>query len=211
MEYISKSGYFNSNKFARIYLESIQEIIGIHGLNAVLNYASLPEFVNNLPPDNLEKKFDFSYFGAINQALEDIYGVRSGRGLAFRVGKTSFADMLREYGDLAGIGDSGFKVLPLRKKMRFGLEAMARLFSEGSDQLTSLAEDGQVFRYQVKHCPVCWGRSEEKDPVCYYLAGLLEESLNWVSGGKDFNVQETRCIARGDDVCEFVIQKQPAG
>jgi len=209
MEHITKSGYFNSNKFARIFLESIQEITGIHGLNAILNYASLTEFVNNLPPDNLEKKFDFSDFGAINQALEDFYGVRGGRGLAFRIGRTSFADMLREYGDLAGIGDNAFKVLPLRKKMKFGLEAMAALFSEGSDQLTYLEEDDQVFRYQVRRCPVCWGRNEEQAPVCYYLSGLLKESLNWVSGGKDFNVQETKCIAMGDDICEFVIEKQP--
>jgi len=211
MEHISKSGYFNSNRFARIFLESIQEITGIHGLNAILNYASLTEFVNSLPPDNPENNFDFSDFGAINQALEDIYGVRGGRGLAFRVGRTSFADILRDYGDLAGIGDSAFKVLPLREKMKFGLEAMARLFSDASDQLTSLEEGDHVFRYQVKRCPVCWGRSEEKDPVCFYMSGLLEESLSWVSGGKDFNVQETKCIATGDDICEFVIPKQPAG
>jgi predicted hydrocarbon binding protein len=209
MEHISKSGYFNSNNFARIFLESIQEITGIHGLNAILNYASLTELVNNLPPNNFERGFDFSDFSAINQALEDFYGIRGGRGLAFRIGRTTFADMLRDYGDLAGIGDSAFKVLPLQEKMKFGLEAMASLFSERSDQLSSLVEDEEVFRYQVKRCPVCWGRSAEKDPVCYYLAGLLKESLNWVSGGKEFSVHEDKCIAQGDDICEFVIPKQP--
>jgi len=211
MERIPKSGYFNSNKFARIFLESVQEITGLHGLNAILNYASLTDLVNNLPPDNFERDFDFSDFAAINQALEDFYGIRGGRGLALRIGKTTFADMVRDYGELAGIGDSGFKVLPLQEKIKFGLNAMAELFSEKSDQLSSLKEDEQGFRYQIKQCPVCWGRSSEKDPICYYMLGLLEEGLNWVSGGKEFEIHEAKCIALGDEVCEFVIQTQPPG
>ena len=41
MKKIPESGYFNTNKFARIYLESIREITGENGLMAILNYAHL--------------------------------------------------------------------------------------------------------------------------------------------------------------------------
>jgi predicted hydrocarbon binding protein len=38
---------------------------------------------------------------------------------------------------------------------------------------------------------------------------LLQESLKWVSGGNEFRVNESKCVAVGDDVCEFIVQKEP--
>ena len=40
-------------------------------------------------------------------------GPRGGRGLALRAGRATFADALRGFGALAGVGDLAFKVLPL--------------------------------------------------------------------------------------------------
>lgn len=211
MDRLPPSGYFNSNKFARIFLESIQEITGTHGLNAILNYAGLSELVNKMPPDDLERSFDFSNYSAINQALEDIYGSRGGKGLALRIGKTTFADVLKDYGELAGVGDLAFKILPLQEKIKFGLEAMARIFTEKSDQISSVNEREDEYVYSIQRCPVCWGRSAEREPICYYMVGLLKEGLSWVSGGKEFLVSEEKCIALGDGACEFVIAKQPVG
>lgn len=211
MELNSPSGYYNSNKFARIFLESVQEITGAHGLNAILNYAKLSDLVNQLPPDNQDRAFDFSNFAAINQALEDIYGSRGGKGLALRIGRSTFADVLKDYGELAGVGDMTFKVMPLQEKVRFGLDAMARIFSERSDLLSNVDETENTYLYRITRCPVCWGRSSEENPICYYMVGLLKEGLSWVSGGKEYNISEDKCIALGDDLCEFVIQKQPVG
>ncbi len=209
MKIIPDSGYFNTNKFARIYLESIREITGDNGLKAILNFAHLPDLCETLPPDNLERAFDFSYFSMINQSLEEIYGERGGRGLSLRIGRTTFDDVLKDYGALAGVGDLAFRLLPLEKKIRFGLNAMARIFSEKSDQKTSIEETNDHFLYLVERCPVCWGRINEDHPVCYYVVGLLKEGLHWVSGGKEFSITETRCIARGDEICEFRILKSP--
>jgi len=209
MKKIPDSGYFNTNKFARIYLDSIREIIGDNGLMAILNFSHLSSVGENLPPDNLERAFDFSCFSMINQSLEEIYGERGGRGLALRIGRTTFDDVLKDYGALAGVGDPAFRILPMQKKIRFGLDAMARIFSENSDQITNLEETDEHFLYQIKRCPVCWGRFGGDQAVCYYMVGLLKEGLHWVSGGKEFNITETKCIALGDQVCEFEILKSP--
>ncbi len=120
-----------------------------------------------------------------------------------------FDDVLKDYGALAGVGDPAFRILPMQKKIRFGLNAMARIFSEKSDQITTLEETEEKFLYQIKRCPVCWGRTGEDHAVCYYMVGLLKEGLHWVSGGKEFNITETKCIALGDQVCEFEILKSP--
>ena len=209
MKTIPESGYFDTNKFARIFLESIGEITGQNGLKAILNYANLAQLNEGLPPDNLEKAFDFSYFSRINQSLEEIYGKRGGRGLCLRIGRTTFDDVLKDYGALAGVGDVAFRLLPIQKKIRFGLNAMARVFSEKSDQITVLEETEDKYLYQIKRCPVCWGRTSEDDAVCYYMVGLLKEGLHWVSGGKEFDITETRCVALGDELCEFEILKTP--
>lgn len=207
MKSIPESGYFNSNKFARIFLESIQEITGENSLNAILNYAGLGSLIGNHPPDNLERAFDFAYFSAINQALMEIFGDRGGRGIALRIGKTTFDDVLKDYGAMAGVSDIAFKIMPMQNKIRFGLNAMARVFCEKSDQISSVVDEGDRYIYKVERCPVCWGRKDQGQPVCYYMVGLLQEGLTWVSGGKEFIVNETQCVAKGDQACMFEIQK----
>ena len=84
MDPIEKSGLYYANKFALIMLDALEDVLGKNGLKAVLNIAHLPELGENFPPDNLNKEFDFSDVSAINQALEEIYGPRGGRGLALR-------------------------------------------------------------------------------------------------------------------------------
>ncbi|RLD09063.1 MAG: 4-vinyl reductase [Chloroflexota bacterium] len=208
MDKIPECGYFNSNRFARIFLESIQEITGQGGINSILNYAGLESLINNFPPDDLERAFDFANFANINQALIEIYGERGGRGLSLRVGRITFTSVLRDYGAMAGVGDLAFKILPKNAKIKFGLEAMARIFSEKSDQISSLTEERNHFIYKIERCPVCWGRKNADQPVCYYMVGLIQEGLHWVSGGKEFQVAETKCMAIGDQACEFEIKKE---
>jgi predicted hydrocarbon binding protein len=208
MDPIPKSGKYYPNKFARIAILALEDVMGRNGVNAVLNLANLPELVNQLPPDNLEKKFDFADFSAINGALELLYGARGGRGLAQRVGRSTFNDALKNFGALAGVGDLAFKVLPLQAKLRIGLPAMARIFSQASDQHSTVVEQDNHYIYTIHTCPVCWGRHSDK-PDCYIAVGLLQAGLKWVSGGSEFRVNESRCIAMGDHVCEFVILKEP--
>jgi predicted hydrocarbon binding protein len=167
--------------------------------------------VDNYPPDNQDLAFDFAHFSMISQALEEIYGERGGKGLALRIGRTTFDDVLKEYGDLAGVSDLAFRILPLGMKMGIGLKAMARLFSEKSDQISTVEEFEDRYLYKILRCPICWGRKKEDHPVCYYMVGLLQEGLHWISGGKEFRINETKCIAIGDEVCEFTIPKEPMG
>jgi predicted hydrocarbon binding protein len=183
--------------------------MGKNGLNAILNLAHLPHLIDNYPPDNLEREFNFADFSALNLALEEMYGPRGGRGLALRAGRAAFADALRNFGALAGAGDLAFKVLPLQTKMHIGIPAMARIFSQISDQHTTVEEQENEYVYTIHRCPVCWGRSDADKPVCFVAVGLLQEGLKWLSGGNEFRVNESKCVAMGDEVCEFIIQKTP--
>jgi predicted hydrocarbon binding protein len=209
MDPIPKSGLYYPNKAGMIIIESLANVMGKNGLNAILNLAHMSEYIDHPPPDNLGREFDFASVSAINQALEEMYGPRGGRGLALRAGRATFADVLRNFGALAGAGDLAFRVLPLLTKMRIGVPAMARIFSQVSDQHSTVEETENEFIYTIHKCPVCWGRSGLDKPVCYIAVGLLQEGLKWLSGGSEFRVNESKCIAMGDPVCEFVIQKTP--
>jgi predicted hydrocarbon binding protein len=210
MDPIPKSEYYYANKIALIAIKALEEVMGKNGLNAILNLAHLPHLIDNYPPDNLERQFNFADFSAVNLALEEMYGPRGGRGLALRAGRATFSDALKNFGALAGAGDLAFKVLPLQAKMRIGIPAMARIFTQISDQLSTVEERENEFIYTIHRCPVCWGRKGTSDkPVCFIAVGLLQEGLKWVSGGNEFRVNESKCMAMGDDICEFVIQKTP--
>jgi bacteriochlorophyll 4-vinyl reductase len=205
---IDKSGYYYPNKAGRIFLLALEEVMGKNGVSAILNLAGLESWIDNYPADDLERGIDFADFSAINAALEELYGPRAGQGLARRAGWATFDRVLRNFGALAGVSDLAFKVLPLPTKIKIGLPAIAKVFSQISDQEVTVEIGDDAFTYTLHRCPVCWGRTAEK-PVCYVTLGLLEEGMRWLSGGQDFNIQETKCIALGDDVCEFRIDKTP--
>lgn len=207
---ITLSGLYYPNKIARIYIQAMEDVMGKNGLNAILNLAGLSMFIDNYPPDNLERQFDFAHFTALNAALEDMYGPRGGRGLALRAGRACFAQGLKNFGALAGVGDLAFKVLPLSAKLKMGLPAMATIFTNFSDQTSEVQEHDDHFTYTIKRCPVCFQRKTDK-PCCFAAVGLLQEGLRWVSGGHEFRVVETQCVASGAPDCIFVVYKEPIG
>lgn len=203
-----KSGLYYPNKIGRIYLMAMEEVMGSNGIKAVLNLAKVPELIGNYPPNNLSREFDFADFGAIGAAIEEMYGPRGGRGLALRAGRASFAQGLSEFGSVVGASELAFKVIPLGTKVKVGLKAMAETFTKFSDQHSEVEEAEEFFVYTIHKCPVCWGRTSEK-PICYGAVGILQEGLRWVSGGKDFKVEEVECIAAGNKTCVFHIYKEP--
>lgn len=205
-----KSGLFYPNRMAAILLRALEDVMGRNGLNAILNLAKLAEYIDKMPPDNLAREFDFSDFGALTAALEDMYGPRGGRGLGLRAGRATFAQGLKDFGALAGAGDLAFKVLPLPAKLKIGIPAMAKIFSTVSDQKTRVEEKDDHYLYTIEVCPVCWDRKTDK-PCCHVAVGLLQEGLRWVSGGNEFRVGEIECHASGDKDCVFKIEKEPIG
>jgi predicted hydrocarbon binding protein len=86
---------------------------------------------------------------------------------------------------------------------------MTRIFSQISNQTTTVEEDEACFRYILQQCPDCWGWKRTESATCFYGAGLLEEGLKWISGGSEFQVNETMCMAKGDKTCEYSINKTP--
>ncbi len=210
MQRIEPSGYYYPNMIVHYMLEAMEEIMGKNGLNAILNLAGLSHLIDNYPPANLKKEFDFADFSTLMGALDEMYGPRGGRGLQLRAGRVGFAKGGRKMGAMVGVGDLAFKVLPLNVKLKAGLPAMASVFTKFSDQHSTVEDQGDHYIYTMVPSPVCWGRTADR-PICFAAKGLLEEGLHWVSGGNKFRVEETECIAMGAEKCLFAIYKEPIG
>lgn len=204
----TKSGLYYTNKIVRAYLAALEEVLGANGLKAVMRKAGLEAYIDNFPPDNLSREFDFADFTSLNVALEDIYGPRGGRGLALRAGRLGLLGSLKDFGALAGVGDRAFQVLPLRLKLKVGLPAMARVFSQFSDQVSHVIDAGDHYVYTLERCPICHNRRADR-PVCFAAMGVIQGGLEWVSGGRKFQIEMQDCIAAGSDMGRIRIYKEP--
>jgi predicted hydrocarbon binding protein len=186
----------------------MEEIMGRNGLNALLNLIGMQHYVDEYPPSNLNKEFDFADFSNLNQGVLDVYGIQGGRAMSKLAGRTTFDQGLKGFGALAGVSDEAFRVLPLSTQVKIGMGAMARIFTQFSDQLSRVESSDEHVTYYIERCPVCWGQHSDQ-PICFVATGLLEEGLRWVSGGSDYRVEEIECVAVGDDACVFTIHSTP--
>ena len=206
----AKSGFYYPNKMARIYLLSIEEIVGPEAMKAVLGLVGLAEYIGHYPPDNMGREFDFADFAAIGASLEQLYGLRAERGLALHAGKACFSQGLAEFGSISGLGELAFKAIPFNTKLKIGLKAMAESFAKFGDQITTVTEEADRFIYTIQRCPVCWGRTSPK-PICFIATGIIKAGLEWFTGGQEFTVEEVACQACGHQACVFQICKTPLG
>jgi hypothetical protein len=205
---VEKSEFNYPNKMGYIYLTAIEEEIGPKAIAAVLTLAQIPEYINNYPPDNLAREFDFAHLSVVGAALEEMYGPRGERGLGLHAGKACFTRGRDAFASLSGLGELALKAIPFQTKIKIGLKGMAEAFSKFSDQVTSVDESETHFIYTIHRCPVCWGRTNSK-PICYVATGIIESGLQWLSQGQIFEVEEVACQAMGEEACIIHISKEP--
>lgn len=197
------------NKMGRIILLSLEEVLGRSDVTAILNQAGLYQYIESYPDNTLDLGFQFEELSKINQTLEEIYGVRGGRGIALRAGRASFKYGLREFGPRLGVTDLAFRLMPLEDKLKTGAGIFAGVFNQYSDQQVRVEAGTTQLLWHIERCPVCWRRKTE-GPACHLTVGILQELLLWISGGKYYKVEEIACVAKGDKACTFLVEKSTA-
>ena len=191
------------NTIVRQALVSAEEVMGTNGLNAVLRLSGLGRIVNNLPPDDLEPSIQASEYAQMNQAIEEFYG-RGGRGMLRRIGKASFQYAINEQTALLGVAGTALKLLPQKQRIKFILNSMANALKKSNPQVEAwVDEEGENIAYVESSCAICHSRESDK-PICYLYLGSLGEAVKWATG-KDYEITETHCMAKGDEYCRFEV------
>jgi predicted hydrocarbon binding protein len=199
---------FFPNKMGRIVLLALEEVVGRESMDTILTMARMPDRLEEYPPNNFAREFSFEELAGMQQALEELYGVRSGRNLARQVGEACFRIGAEDLRPILGAADLAFRILPLRIRLKVGFEVLAHIFGQFSDHRVRLEEDERYFRWVAERCGVCWGRRSD-EPCCHLSVGLLEEVLYWLTGGESFYVEEVSCVAAGNPVCAILVGKSP--
>jgi predicted hydrocarbon binding protein len=195
------------NSVERTIFNASMEVLGQDSILPIFEQADLSYLIEANPDRPRNLSFDLSGLGRMQACLEDAYGPRSGRGLALRTGRALFRHILREFRPSLEHMDIKFRLLPLDEKMRLGADFIARtLNTQLGDRVKVEASESQL-RWSIRECPLCQGR-ETHSPSCQLFVGFLQEAYYWISGGKQFLIEETDCIARGDATCTFVVFTQ---
>lgn len=207
---MQSSGLYYPNRIARAFFSAMDDVMGPNGLSSLLTIAKMERYLENLPPDNLQREFDFAAISGLNIALEEMYGLRGGRGMALRIGQSSFARGLREFGAMRAVNDSAFRSLTLNKRIDYGLRSLAAILSNFSDQSSSVENGSDTLQFISDISPFSWERQSDK-PVCHMMVGMIMECLRWSSNGYEFYVREVECCATGDAQCVFRVNKSAIG
>jgi predicted hydrocarbon binding protein len=191
------------NTLMRQALTAIEEVMGKNGLNTVLRIAGLEQYIDNLPPDDLNPSVKSSDYARLNEEIESFYG-RGGRGILHRIGKASFQYAVREQSALLGLAGVALKLLPQKQRVRFILNSLVNVLKKTNPQVRVEVEeaDGKLAMV-ARTCSVCYGRQSDK-PICYLYVGSIGEAVQWATG-QPYQVWETQCIATGDPYCRFEV------
>lgn len=200
--------YFYPNIWGRSILTSAEEILGVNGVNALLNLAGLQYYIGNYPQDNIRKEFPFEDVAKLQQAFYDMYGSRGARVFATRGGEQTFNHSLSKYDRVQKAARAAMSVGSTEIRHRIGLQFFSKFFNAVSDQVVRVEEDPNYWYWIIERCPMCWGRTAN-EPVCHLGIGVLRAASFWATGGKQFRIAETECIAMGDEVCVYSIDKTP--
>lgn len=210
-EQIEKSGFSIPNELSRIILQAYEEVIGVDGLHDLLSQAKLPDLTEGRFPKNLREGLDFSDLSRIQQTLDDVYGLRGSRSLAFRFGKITFHKSYDRFNIFMNLTNNDMGDSSIMVRVRHQLKSIAKFYSQISDMEITVQENPENFYFTIHRCPICWGRCGLQYPVCFPIGGYLEEAMSVLSGGQELRVEEHRCHAMGDDCCEFVLEKPKDG
>ena len=185
----------------------IEEVMGNHGLNAVLRLSELDRYVDNPPPNNLEFGVLAREYASLNEAIEQFTG-RAGKGMLKRIGRSSFRWGVKEQSSVMGLAGIALKALPQRLRKRAVLLGMRKGIMDTVHYASiEVKDEDGVLVFIDYACVSCHMRHTE-DSICHLYAGSLQEAMAYATGKdfQDFEVIETLCRAKGDGVCRFEIR-----
>lgn len=197
------AGQYIPNKMGRILLLALEETLGEDDLQTVLARAGLRD-LTDYPPDDLAFAFPAIWVPRLAAALEDLYGVREGRNLAFRVGQACFRLGARDLSLFLDLLQIALRLLPPALRLQAGLETLAEAFHRFTSQSVRVERVDGGCRWVVEDCGFCRGRTATS-PCCHLMAGLLQATLAWFTA-RPVAVTETACIANGAPHCTLQVE-----
>ena len=197
------------NLTVRLWLETIEDIVGTNGLKTVLDYAGLQRYIGNFPPDNDHLEISLEDLRTLHSCLIELFGNRDSLALRRRIGREVIRRAIEKRPEVARALKLSAKPLPETRRIRFILE---RFLEEGRNRAghtdeshSQLVEEPDWFLIIQRDCIECEGMMSDT-PVCGHMVGELQYFVEWITG-HPHEVEEIECRAMGHPADVFRIWK----
>jgi len=193
------------NQIMYLALISCEDVMGANGLNAILNYAKLQKFIGNHPPNNLELEQSSEDFTKFLSGMIGVLGEKGSKTITYQIGKKSFDIIREQFPSLLNI--EGVELEDRTPDRLFGeyvriqgimFEAAKAIFGD----IYNYYEDDRGFVSELSPCYWCKGLKTQT-PICNAGTGFAAAIAKWIIGN-DVKIEETHCIAAGDEKCIHV-------
>lgn len=133
-------------------------------------------------------------FVNLQKDAEKILGIDGASVLLYEAGKKAGIRWIDRFRSEWGLKDGKF------------IEAVENFYAELGWGLFSVEEDnGNELVIRVNNAFIARGYGTSEVAVCHFMRGY-NAGLAQVLKGKSIDAEETRCAAKGDDCCEFVMK-----
>ncbi len=173
-----------------IVLDSLREIIGQGGVQAILKTEFLPVKLSG-EEISIETGFTLQNWRKLIQTLHSLYGLRGAQGIAIRSGQVFFKDYYRSFGFSTGMMEREFRMLAKPNRILRGLQILADLQNHYLPVLTvDVLQDAEQWFWRVRECDWQQHNPDLMQILTRFEIGVIQEFLSWTSGGKFYPVSE---------------------
>jgi predicted hydrocarbon binding protein len=206
-------GRKTDNFSMRVYLETIESIVGHHGLKSVLNYAHLEKYIDNFPSPNNRIAIPLVDLQNLCRSLLELFGKKGIRSLQLRVGREIIKRSLEKRSWIVRVLLLLRLLPPEHFKMRGALKGLMRAVEKSYPCKRDVSQGSQLELQEDRdYFFVIYRDSWESEdvlsslPVCHVTVGAIEAFLEWATGHV-YEVKEIECRAMGHPADVFRISK----
>jgi hypothetical protein len=190
------------NNLMHFILTQLEELVGRNGANTVLKYSGLDRLIGNYPPNDFHMIESMDNLHKIENTLMELYGENGYLSLIRGVGTKTFFAMLRELPWFFEVEDGAMDGLSPKEQFKL----MYRVYFDkwtstvGIDSTLEFLDDRIIDT--SPNCNNCRGMTATK-PICLHVVDFYEGMARHLNV-HNVKIEEVKCKAVGDDVCQFV-------
>lgn len=194
------------NFILRKWLETLQDIVGEHGLKTILNYAHLEQYVDSFPPDDDQGAIPVEHLQSLYRAILDLFGHKGARSLQLNVGRKVMERMVKSRPAITIPVKTAARIFPEPRRIRMTLEkfidqSLERAPTAMGKERYELKEEDDYFLFIDHDYEGSEGVTSDK-PICGFLVGMLDYAVEWITGNPH-KVEEIECRAMGSP-CDVI-------
>jgi predicted hydrocarbon binding protein len=193
----------------RVVLDSLEDSIGAHGKNAILNFAKLDQYIKNPPDFDSKERMSTEEYQRLWGGVRIVFGNKGYNSVIYRAGVSAFKEMAEKSDAIRALVES-----PQKADEKIVTFVTAYIYTYGLDPKESMEHvpDQHVVYMHRPHCNECIEVSKNKEitkditkPGCAVILGALTALTNSRPDLVKTTVQETQCKLMGAPECTFKI------